>query len=144
MKYTIYNFNTGEIQRTIFGDNPEWMALNLQGQSYIEGEYDGAKFYIDNAQAILKPVDPSTPQNIHFFDYASKTWQLDLTATEQAIRKLRDIELNNVDKINPVWFSTLSTAQQQELAAYRQALLDVPQQAGFPESVTWPEKPTWL
>ena len=27
-------------------------------------------------------------------------------------------------------------------AAYRQALRDVPQQAGFPENITWPEMPT--
>ena len=26
-------------------------------------------------------------------------------------------------------------------ATYRQALRDVPQQAGFPENVTWPQKP---
>lgn len=28
-----------------------------------------------------------------------------------------------------------------ELIAYRQALLDVPQQPGFPENITWPERP---
>lgn len=26
-------------------------------------------------------------------------------------------------------------------AAYRQALRDVPQQAGFPDNITWPEAP---
>lgn len=26
-------------------------------------------------------------------------------------------------------------------AAYRQALRDVPQQAGFPDNITWPEEP---
>jgi hypothetical protein len=28
-----------------------------------------------------------------------------------------------------------------EMTAYRQALRDVPQQEGFPQEVTWPEKP---
>jgi hypothetical protein len=28
-----------------------------------------------------------------------------------------------------------------EVAAYRQALRDVPQQAGFPSAITWPTKP---
>ena len=28
-----------------------------------------------------------------------------------------------------------------EMAAYRQALRDVPQQEGFPDFVTWPTKP---
>ena len=34
-----------------------------------------------------------------------------------------------------------STADQPAWAAYRQALRDVPAQAGFPQSVTWPEQP---
>jgi hypothetical protein len=34
-----------------------------------------------------------------------------------------------------------STADKPAWAAYRQALRDVPAQAGFPQSVTWPEQP---
>lgn len=34
--------------------------------------------------------------------------------------------------------------QKAELATYRQALLDVPQQEGFPSEVTWPDKPTFI
>jgi hypothetical protein len=144
MKYTIYDPATGHIQRVIFGDNPDWMQQNLAGQSYVPGEFDGTKYYIHNDQALLKPVNPSNGQQVHKFDYSSKSWQLDLTASEAAVRKLRNIELATVDKINPVWFSTLSSQQQQELAVYRQALLDVPQQTGFPGTVDWPAKPTWL
>jgi polyphosphate kinase len=48
---------------------------------------------------------------------------------------------NGIDIINE---TTASTEQQQELQVYRQALLDVPQQSGFPEDVVWPEQPAWL
>ncbi len=34
-----------------------------------------------------------------------------------------------------------STADKAAWAAYRQALRDVPSQAGFPQTVTWPEQP---
>lgn len=34
-----------------------------------------------------------------------------------------------------------STADKRAWAAYRQALRDVPSQAGFPQSVTWPQEP---
>jgi hypothetical protein len=34
-----------------------------------------------------------------------------------------------------------STADKPAWAAYRQALRDVPAQAGFPQSVTWPQEP---
>ena len=34
-----------------------------------------------------------------------------------------------------------STADKAAWATYRQALRDVPSQAGFPQSVTWPQEP---
>jgi len=40
--------------------------------------------------------------------------------------------------------STLTTAQYQELLAYRQALRDITAQAGWPGSITWPSKPEWV
>ena len=62
-----------------------------------------------------------------------------------AMRDLRKRLLQeNVDSYNPIRYGLLTTEQQQELAAYRQALLNVPQQSGFPADVAWPTKPTWL
>ncbi len=39
-----------------------------------------------------------------------------------------------------VW-NGLTPVEQTDLALYRLALLDVPQQAGFPKTHTWPNKP---
>lgn len=36
----------------------------------------------------------------------------------------------------------ISTEQLEEVKAYRQALRDVPEQDGFPETIVWPEMPT--
>jgi hypothetical protein len=61
-----------------------------------------------------------------------------------AIRRERDIKLREeVDPIvtNPLRWADLTTEQQDAWKAYRQALLDVTEQAGFPEEVTWPTKP---
>jgi hypothetical protein len=52
--------------------------------------------------------------------------------------------LQDVDAITAVWYNSLGQQQQAELQAYRQALLAVPQQAGFPLQVEWPPKPVWL
>lgn len=61
------------------------------------------------------------------------------------LRNLRDQDLrNNVDTINPIRYETLTDEQRTELKTYRQALLDIPQQDGFPEVFVWPTKPTWL
>lgn len=42
---------------------------------------------------------------------------------------------------NPLRWADLTEAKQAEWAAYRQALLDVPQQTGFPNDISWPEEP---
>ena len=42
---------------------------------------------------------------------------------------------------NPIRWDVLSAEKQAEWEAYRLALLAVPQQTGFPTSVTWPTKP---
>ena len=47
-----------------------------------------------------------------------------------------------VDAMNPVRWATLSEIQKQSWIDYRQALLDVPQQSGFPDDIVWPEIPT--
>ena len=66
--------------------------------------------------------------------------------TEEEIRAIRDKLLIELDEVvlNPLRFASFTDEQKAELATYRQALLDVPQQAGFPSDVTWPEKPTFI
>ena len=51
---------------------------------------------------------------------------------------------HTVDRVNPVWYANLTAEQQAELAAYRQALLDVPAQSGWPTTISWPSQPSWL
>lgn len=43
---------------------------------------------------------------------------------------------------NPIRWQGFTEQQKSELAVYRQALLDVPQQISFPNSVEWPVMPT--
>lgn len=58
-------------------------------------------------------------------------------------RAERDRRLQELDAIvgNPLRWGGLTTEQQQAYVDYRQALLDVPQQASFPETVVWPTMP---
>lgn len=64
--------------------------------------------------------------------------------TAQDVRAERNYKLaTEVDVIagNALRWAALTDAQRQAWADYRQALLDVPQQAGFPNNVAWPTKP---
>ena len=59
-------------------------------------------------------------------------------------RRARDAMISrDVDPIvsNPLRWAALTAEQQQAWVDYRQALLDIPQQSGFPHDVVWPTKP---
>lgn len=59
-------------------------------------------------------------------------------------RYQRDKRLENeVDPIvtNPLRWADFTTEKQNEWSQYRTDLLNVPQQAGFPNTINWPTKP---
>ena len=137
--YTVYNPATGQIYYTITGVTEDYFKT----ESYIPGEYNDRDHYIDvdTKTAIAKPQMPSAD---YVWSWDNKSWQLDLMLASISIRQERNNQLSMIDRVNPVWYATLMAEQQAELAVYRQALLDVPQQADFPANIAWPTKPTWL
>ena len=58
----------------------------------------------------------------------------DRAATE--VRKERDEKLAATD-----WRASSDLTLSTEWATYRQALRDIPSQAGFPNTITWPTEP---
>jgi hypothetical protein len=69
--------------------------------------------------------------------------EIDASVAAQ-VRMQRDSLLaTEVDPIasNVLRWSSLSEEEKQAWTDYRQALLDIPQQEGFPHSVVWPTKP---
>ena len=69
----------------------------------------------------------------------TQTWQVrdyELATQQSNVRQERDKRLFETDYL-ALSDQTLSA----EMTAYRQALRDVPAQAGFPASVTWPIRP---
>ena len=87
---------------------------------------------------------PYCPWLVYTWNIENKTWQIDSVQSETKCRLYRNMLLTEIDRVNPVWYASLSADQQQELQAYRVALLGVPQQAGFPTLIEWPTKPQWL
>lgn len=70
-------------------------------------------------------------------------WEVAYTAVnkpqedaEAEVRNKRDSLLVSTD-----WMASSDITMSSEMTTYRQALRDVPAQAGFPFSVTWPTKP---
>ena len=64
-------------------------------------------------------------------------YQADLDAASSAsARKNRDRRLAETD-----WLALSDTTMSSEWTTYRQALRDVTAQAGFPNTITWPDEP---
>jgi len=65
-----------------------------------------------------------------------------ITPLAKEMRKKRDLLLKEaVDSLNGARWSLMTSTQQTAWIAYRQALLDVPAQEGFPKTITWPDAP---
>ena len=52
--------------------------------------------------------------------------------------------LTKVDTMNPIIWETLNQEEKQSWIDYRQALLDIPNQPGFPDVIDWPVDPMTL
>ena len=79
----------------------------------------------------------------NFTAYVGPT-QAELDAAEAAsVRSQRDALLLEVDAMvsNPLRWADMTSEQQAEWIQYRTDLLNVPQQSGFPHTVSWPTKP---
>ncbi|SOB60525.1 protein of unknown function [Pseudodesulfovibrio profundus] len=80
------------------------------------------------------------PPEYPVWNPATNEWDIDLIAKEQDIRAKRDSLLKDTD-----WTQLadcpLSSEDIVVWQDYRQALRDIPQQAGFPASIIWPEPP---
>jgi len=61
----------------------------------------------------------------------------------ERVRKHRDNLLVELDAVvgNPLRWAAMAAEEQTGWSTYRQALLDVPQQEGFPLAVVWPKNP---
>lgn len=61
--------------------------------------------------------------------------------TEEIIRSQRNSILLEIDQLSPVYWAAVSPSKKDEWIKYRQDLLDITLQPGFPENVVWPIKP---
>lgn len=119
MKYWKQGFHLAHIEGSVEIEDDYWQEL-LNGQSQgkqIVSDDDGYPILAD-------PPAPTTEE------------------LAQGVRARRDNLLKEtVDSVNPMRWEALSDEQKDAWRVYRQALLDVPQQEGFPTNIVWPEEP---
>jgi hypothetical protein len=110
-------------------------------EEFVPFSADLKDSYAHTKQIFNECVEGKWGDIAEFVPYVPTTEELAANARGQ-----RDALLQELDSIvgNPLRWASFSTDQQTELANYRQALLDVPQQTGFPNTVDFPVKPTIL
>lgn len=81
-------------------------------------------------------VEPYVPIDMKFNEISKET----------LIRNKRNNLLQNLDSYvnNPLRWNNYNQEQQNDFARYRQELLDITQQSGFPDDVVWPTAPANL
>jgi len=134
--WTSYDTLTGKILATMTD------RKSAGKNAVIAGSWSASKYYIKANRAW--PYPPKPGAGTWQWDLATETWQFDAEKTARELRASRDRALESVDRVNPMWWASLSPERQTQLQAYRQALLDLPQQPGWPMQVIWPERPRWL
>ena len=70
--------------------------------------------------------------------------ELDTETAANVRAERNDILFRVVDPLvsNPLRWAEMTADKQSEWSQYRTDLLNVPQQAGFPSSITWPTEPS--
>ena len=81
---------------------------------------------IDGSWVLTKSIESKTAEQITAYT----------SSKESEVRTQRNTLLAQTD-----WCALSDVTMSADMTTYRQALRDVPQQAGFPHSVTWPTKP---
>jgi hypothetical protein len=90
------------------------------------------------------PLKPGPGYNYDGVQWVAPTQEWLDNYVGQLVRAQRAAKLYyTVDPVakNPLRWGGMSYEEQAEWAAYRQALLDITEQSGFPHSVVWPVKP---
>jgi hypothetical protein len=109
-------------------NTPSQEVLNTYPEGTIEVSLQPAEFYTFDGSGWVPPSQEDTNARFSIL-----------------VREQRDALLaDNVDPLvsNPLRWADLTAEQQQAWKDYRHALLNVPQQGGFPQDVIWPVQPS--
>ena len=130
---TIYNIETGLIDRTATVAEADIEANCNQGESWIEGVYSPDEYVVRDGSLVKLPQKPTHAVGL---DLQRLVWVDDLYRLWVALRRQRDIELKSTD-----WTQLPDAPVDKEAwAEYRQKLRDLPETTD-PLNVVWPDRP---
>lgn len=139
MKHFVVFDDNGKILRKGYCQDVDFPLQATDREGIIEALSLTDFEYVENGQLVSMPPKPPGDW---FFDYAGKTWVFDVAVADQNARSTRDLLLQSgPDRINPIWWESMSDAEKQAWSDYRRSLLDITNQPDYPATISWPEKP---
>lgn len=118
----------------------EEQAINL-GYTIIRNDLPQYEPQFGNKWSNKLEIDDKGIPYIRYYEEEDRSEQATITASNEMYTKRNILLKNTVDTMNPMRWETLSDIQKTAWRDYRQALLDVPQQEGFPWNINWPVEP---
>ena len=138
--FSIYLPN-GDITRTGFCSPDDFAKQAGQGELIIEGASDTDSQWVVDGNIVDLPAKPTDSQ-FYYFDYTAKAWVFNKTlATNSALTYRDQLLQDGPDRISPLWWDSMTAEVKAAWSKYRQDLLDVPNQPGFPKTIVWPTRP---
>lgn len=105
--------------------------------------HEVTKVYPNGGKEVKRVIDvPATPAKDAWDEFEDIQRYIEYTTDQMAAmaRAKRDAMLDETDKF-AVLDAPISKECWAELRVYRQALRDIPEQPGFPQSIDWPKLP---
>jgi len=152
MNYIIYETISKEIIENGHFDQENGIVVVPDNCAVLYVVGSSADGYVDNGQYVEYTAEQKQRKALRPHPFLGKwsnedfQWHLGLTSEQEqaqltnTIKEKRGKLLYESDWTQ-IPNNPLTNEQQQAWAVYRQALRDVPAQAGFPWNIQWPEQP---
>ena len=133
---TLEALGVARVTKTDAPDVGEWQVAVKDGVEQVDGVWQERWVTQEMFTEYTETDEDGVETTVTVQDQKDAKVAADNAALEATERATRDDLLKATDH-----YGLSDVTMTDAMAAYRQALRDVPQQAGFPQTITWPTKP---
>jgi hypothetical protein len=133
---TLESLGVARVTKTAAPDVGEWQVAVKDGVEQVDGVWQEKWVTQEMFTEYTETDEDGVETTVTVQDQIDAKVAADNAALEAAERATRDDLLKATDH-----YGLSDVTMTDAMTAYRQALRDVPQQAGFPQTITWPTKP---
>jgi len=137
---TLEALGVARVTKTAAPDVGEWQVAVKDGVEQVDGvwreKWVTQEMFTEYTEEVTDEEGVTTTVTHTVQDQIDAKVAADNAALEATERATRDNLLKATDH-----YGLSDVSMTEAMTAYRQALRDVPQQEGFPQTITWPTKP---